>query len=71
MVHKEVWCCASRGRNPSNPSDRRPGIHLEQRLEVNLSGICNCISTVEKDTYVLEKRAMSENGSDRRSKKTP
>ena len=28
-VIKLVWCVASRGRSPLNPSDRTPGIHLE------------------------------------------
>lgn len=46
---------ASRGRNPENPADRRPGIHLEQRLEPNESGLCNAITSVEKDSYVLER----------------
>lgn len=45
---------SSRGRNPDNPSDRRAGIHLEQRLEPNISGISNTITTVHKDNYVLE-----------------
>lgn len=45
---------ASRGRNPENPSDRRAGIHLEQRYEVNDSGCSNTLTSVEKDNYVLE-----------------
>lgn len=45
---------ASRGRNPENPSDRTPGIHTEQRLEINKSGVSNTITTVQKDNYVLE-----------------
>lgn len=44
---------ASRGRNPDNPSDRRAGIELEQRLEINKEGICNTITTVQKDNYVI------------------
>lgn len=70
MIVEEAWCVASRGRNPLNPSDRRPGINLEQRLEVNHDGICNCLTSVAKDSYVLERYSMSENGSDRRSKET-
>lgn len=46
---------ASRGRNPENPSDRTAGAHLEQRLEPNMSGLCNTITSVEKDSYVLER----------------
>lgn len=45
---------ASRGRNPENPSDRRKGISLVQRLEVNTRGLCNCLTRVSKDNMVLE-----------------
>ena len=48
------YSCASRGRSPTNPSDRSRGIPTEQRLEVNPSGISNAITTVAKDSYVLE-----------------
>lgn len=62
MTDKEVWCVASRGRDPLNPSDRTPGIHLEQRLEINHDGVCNCITSVQKDCYVLERHKMYKNG---------
>lgn len=45
---------ASRGRNPQNPSDRTPGNHVEQRLEANSEGICNTLTSVQKDNLVLE-----------------
>lgn len=45
---------AERGRNPDNPSDRRGGIPLEQRLEPNREGICNCLTQLYKDNLVLE-----------------
>lgn len=45
---------ASRGRNPTNPSDRTVGSPTEQRLEINTSGCSNTITTVEKDNYILE-----------------
>ena len=45
---------ASRGRNPQNPSDRTPGNHVEQRLEPNSEGICNTLTSVQKDNLVLE-----------------
>ena len=45
--------CAMRGRNPENPSDRNPGIELEQRLELG-GDIANCITTVQKDSLVAE-----------------
>ena len=50
----DPFICASRGRNPDNPSDRTAGIPLEQRLEPNFSGCTNTITTVQKDNYVCE-----------------
>ena len=47
--------CASRGRNPDNPSDRTAGAPTEQRLEFNTKGTSNTITTVQKDNYVVEK----------------
>ena len=47
---------AMRGRNPDNPSDRTAGIYLEQRLEPQEDGICNCLTSVQKDNLVLEKK---------------
>lgn len=46
--------CASRGRNPENPSDRTTGAPTEQRLEVNQTGCSNTLTTVEKDNYVIQ-----------------
>ena len=46
---------AMRGRNPTNPSDRTPGIELEQTLEVNGNGTSNCLTSVQKDNLVMEK----------------
>ena len=51
----EQTCVAMRGRNPENPSDRTPGIELEQRLEINNTGCTNTLTTVQKDNLVLEK----------------
>jgi len=48
---------ASRGRNPNNPSDRTAGTQLEQRLEPNLDGCSNTLTTVQKDNMVLIKQA--------------
>lgn len=45
---------ASRGRNPDNASDRTIGIPTEQRLEPNSQGICNTLTTVQKDNLLLE-----------------
>ena len=46
--------CAMRGRSVDNPSDRRRGIELEQRLEPNGEGICNTLASVTKDNMLLE-----------------
>lgn len=46
-------CVAMRGRNPDNPSDRTTGAPTEQRLEPNLSGKTNCLTSVQKDNLVL------------------
>lgn len=46
---------ASRGRNPENPSSRVIGEHTEQRLEINKNGTSNCLTTVQKDNWVLNK----------------
>ena len=55
-VQKDNYICvAMRGRNPANPSDRTPGIELEQTLEVNQNGTTNCLTSVQKDNLVLEK----------------
>lgn len=53
-VLEDPYIVASRGRNPEDPSSRIAGEHLEQRLEANTSGTTNCISTVQKDNYVVE-----------------
>jgi DNA (cytosine-5)-methyltransferase 1 len=47
---------AMRGRNPENPSDRTVGSPTVQRLEPNIQGICNTITTVQKDNMVMENR---------------
>lgn len=46
---------AMRGRNPDNPSDRTAGNPTEQRLEVNMQGTSNCLTSVQKDNFLLEK----------------
>lgn len=54
MILTEVQIVGMRGRNLDNPSDRTPEIHTEQRLEPNSEGICNTLTTVQKDNLVLE-----------------
>lgn len=52
---------AMRGRDKDNPSDITAGNqNLEQRLEINSKGICNTITTVQKDNYVLVRQATKE-----------
>ena len=51
---KKFLIGASRGRNPDNPSDRRAGIPLKQTLEINKDGLCNTLTSVLKDNYVIE-----------------
>lgn len=54
-AHKDNMCIvAMRGRNPDNTSDRTAGSPTEQRLEVNMQGTSNCLTSVQKDNMVLE-----------------
>lgn len=57
----EPFVAASRGRNPENPSDRTVGVKTEQRLEFNLSGNTNTLTTVQKDNYIVQSKNQSEN----------
>jgi DNA (cytosine-5)-methyltransferase 3A len=47
------YCVAMHGRNPEKPSDRTLGIKTEQRLEPNLTGKTNCLTSVAKDNLIL------------------
>lgn len=53
-VLTETTCVAMRGRNPENPSDRTSGNPTEQRLEMNMQGTSNCLTSVQKDNLVME-----------------
>lgn len=44
---KRYYSCAFRGRGGLKDT--------QQNLEINFSGISNCITSVAKDSYVLEK----------------
>lgn len=46
---------AMRGRNPNNASDRTAGNPTEQRLEPNSQGVCNTLTSVQKDNLVMER----------------
>jgi DNA (cytosine-5)-methyltransferase 3A len=48
-------CVAMRGRNPDNPSNRTSGIHTEQRIEPNMDGKTNCLTSVQKDNLILQR----------------
>lgn len=66
IVDKQI--VAMRGRNPDNPSDRTAGSLTEQRLEVNMQGTSNCLTSVQKDNLLLENNIqkvgqISSNGS--------
>lgn len=54
-IADEKVCVDMRGRNQTNPSDRTPGIELEQTLEVNQNGTSNCLTSVQKDNLVMQK----------------
>jgi site-specific DNA-cytosine methylase len=54
VIEKDVAACAMRGRNPDNPTDRTAGIPTEQRIEINTEGVSNCLTSVQKDSMVLE-----------------
>ena len=58
-MNNEPFIVASRGRNPENPSDRTSGIPTEQRLEPNTKGLCNTLTTVQKDNYVAEPKQIN------------
>lgn len=53
--NRQPMIVAMRGRNPDNPSDRTAGIKLEQRLEPQQEGICNTLTSVNKDNLVIER----------------
>lgn len=55
-----ICIAAMRGRNPNNPSDRTAGVPTEQRLEVNEKGVCNTLTSVQKDNLVLEQKKGSK-----------
>jgi DNA (cytosine-5)-methyltransferase 1 len=52
----ESQIVAMRGRNTENPSDRTAGSPTAQRLEPNAQGMCNSLTTVQKDNLVMEKQ---------------
>ena len=61
---------AMRGRNPENPSDRTAGAKTEQRLEPNAEGVCNTLTSVQKDNLLLEAKPECINLYDEQGKET-
>ena len=61
-ITDEKVCVAMRGRNPTNQSDRTPGIKLEQTLELNTNGTSNCLTSVQKDNLLLENIIQKQRG---------
>lgn len=59
-LYIEPRICASRGRNPENPSSRASKQHTEQRLELGPDGLSNTLTTVQKDNYVIEPKIIYE-----------
>ena len=53
MLHFRI--AAFRGRDPDNPSDRKHSSNGRfcQRMEINVSGITNTLTSVGKDNMVL------------------
>lgn len=55
MINIDEPCiCASRGRPIDNPNSRESGLETSQRIEINISGCSNCLTTVQKDNWVFE-----------------
>jgi site-specific DNA-cytosine methylase len=64
-----TYIVAQRGRNPENPKSRKVGLPTEQMLEPRFDGKTNCLTSVQKDNYVIyadgyeqDKRAYFESG---------
>jgi DNA (cytosine-5)-methyltransferase 3A len=51
----DLVCVAMRGRNTENPNSRVSGLPTEQRLEPNVSGKTNCLTSVSKDNLILQR----------------
>ena len=62
MIVEDKTIVAMRGRNPENLSDRTVGSPTEQRLEPNSQGICNTLTSVQKDNLVMEKASFCLGG---------
>jgi DNA (cytosine-5)-methyltransferase 1 len=54
QCNQGVMIGAFRGRNLDNPSDRTTGLQTEQRLEININGTSNTLTSVQKDNVVVD-----------------
>jgi DNA (cytosine-5)-methyltransferase 1 len=52
------FCVACRGRYKENPNLRISGLPTEQRLEPNLNGTVNTLTSVQKDNLVMEQEIL-------------
>ena len=57
IVDKQI--VAMRVRNPDNTSDRTAGSPTEQRLEMNMQGTSNCLTSVQKDNLAMESQVLT------------
>lgn len=48
-----TYIVVQRGRNPENPKSRVAGLSTEQMLEPRFDGKTNCLTSVQKDNYVM------------------
>ena len=60
--NQAVMMGAIRGRNPEQPKSREVGLPTEQRLELNMNGTSNALTTVQKDNVVVQLNPSKESG---------
>lgn len=58
--NQAVMMGAIRGRNPKDPKSRVVGLPTEQRLELNMNGTSNALTTVQKDNVVVQLNTSKE-----------
>ena len=61
---KDPVCVGMRGRNPENPSDRKPGTKMVQMIEIAKDGKKNCLTTFAKDNLILTNSHLQNNLTD-------
>lgn len=59
------FCVACRGRYKENPNLRISGLPTEQRLEPNLNGTVNTLTSVQKDNLVMEQEIVVDNSAEK------